>query len=214
MSHEVRLSPAVSNSPLVTVPSAAALGTSLERRPAAAVVPPLSAAEPGARRAMRADRKRQARRGTCQASPATPLTAIDLPGTSDIPGIDLAQTLRRHRAQVSTATTPVQPILPMWRSFENLHGPIRAVITFVLVAPIALLGLKRTAAAGVLLLVVGVVPLAVSSLGSLLGFASLSVVSSAPIITGIFYLVSARIAGWPAPPARAGTGPAEQPKAA
>ena len=37
-----------------------------------------------------------------------------------------------------------------WRSFENQHGPIRAVITFVLVAPIALLGLKRTAAAGVL----------------------------------------------------------------
>ena len=101
-----------------------------------------------------------------------------------------------------------------WRSFENLHGPIRAVITFVLVAPIALLGLKRTAAAGVLLLVVGIVPLAVSSLGSLLGVASLSVVSSAPVITGILYLVSARIAGRPAPPAHAGTGPAEQPKAA
>ena len=96
-----------------------------------------------------------------------------------------------------------------WRSFENLHGPIRAVITFVPVAPIALLGLKRTAAAGVLLLVVGVVPLAVSSLGSLLGFASLSVVSSAPVIRGILYLVSARIAGRPAPPVRAGTGPAE-----
>ena len=89
-----------------------------------------------------------------------------------------------------------------WRSFENLHGPIRAVITFVLVAPIALLGLKRTAAARVLLLVVGIVPLAVSSLGSLLGFASLSVVSSAPVITGIFYLVSARIAAGQRPGSR------------
>jgi hypothetical protein len=101
-----------------------------------------------------------------------------------------------------------------WRAFENQHGPIRAVITFVLVAPIALLGLKRTAAAGVLLLAAGIVPVAVSSLGSFLGFASLSVVSSAPVITGILYLVSARIAGRPAPPAHADTGPAEQPKAA
>ena len=101
-----------------------------------------------------------------------------------------------------------------WRSFENQHGPIRAVITFVLVAPIALLGLKRTAAAGVLLLAAGIVPVAVSSLGSFLGFASLSVVSSAPVITGILYLVSARIAGRPAPPAHADTGPAERPKAA
>jgi len=98
-----------------------------------------------------------------------------------------------------------------WRSFEDQHGPIRAVITFVLVAPIALLGLKRTAAAGVLLLAAGIVPVAVSSLGSFLGFASLSVVSSAPVITGILYLVSARIAGRPAPPAHADTGPAERP---
>ena len=101
-----------------------------------------------------------------------------------------------------------------WRSFENQHGPIRAVITFVLVAPIALLGLKRTAAAGVLLLAAGIVPVAVSSLGNFPGFASLSVVSSAPVITGILYLVSARIAGRPAPPAHADTGPAERPKAA
>ncbi len=101
-----------------------------------------------------------------------------------------------------------------WRSFEDQHGPIRAVITFVLVAAIAVLGLKRTAAAGVLLLVAGIVPLAVSSLGSLLGFASLSVVSSAPVIIGILYLASARIAGRPAPPAHAATGPAERPKAA
>jgi hypothetical protein len=71
-----------------------------------------------------------------------------------------------------------------WRAFEDRHGPIRAIVAFVLVAAIAVLGLKRTAVAGVLLLVVGVVPLAVSSLGSLLGFASLSVVSAAPAIAG------------------------------
>jgi len=101
-----------------------------------------------------------------------------------------------------------------WRSFEDGHGPIRAVITFVLVAAIALLGLKRTAAAGILLLAVGLVPAAVSGLGSFLGFASLSVVGAAPVITGVLYLVSAHMAGRPAASARAGTGPAERPKAA
>jgi hypothetical protein len=49
----------------------------------------------------------------------------------------------------------------------------------------AVLGLKRTAAAGVLLLAAGIIPAAVSSLGSFLGFASLSIVSAAPVITGI-----------------------------
>jgi len=101
-----------------------------------------------------------------------------------------------------------------WRSFEDRHGPIRAVITFVLVTAVALLGLKRTAAAGVLLLAVGIIPVAVSSLGSFLGFASLSIVSAAPVITGVLYLVSAHLAGRPAPPAGMGTGPAELPKAA
>jgi len=101
-----------------------------------------------------------------------------------------------------------------WRAFEDRHGPIRAAITFVLVTAIALLGLKRTAAAGILLLAVGIIPVAVSSLGSFLGFASLSIVSTAPVITGVLYLVSAHMAGRPAPPARTGTEPAERPKAA
>jgi hypothetical protein len=101
-----------------------------------------------------------------------------------------------------------------WRSFEDRHGPIRAVITFVLVTAIALLGLKRTAAAGILLLAAGIIPVAVSSLGSFLGFASLSIVSAAPVITGVLYLVSAHLAGRPAPPAGMGAGPAELPKAA
>ena len=101
-----------------------------------------------------------------------------------------------------------------WRSFEDQHGPVRAVIIFVLVAVIALFGLKRTAAAGVLLVAAGIIPVAVSSLGSFLGFASLSIVSAAPVITGVLYLVSAHLAGRPAPPADLGTGPVERPKAA
>lgn len=101
-----------------------------------------------------------------------------------------------------------------WRSFEDRHGPIRAVITFVLVTAIALLGLKRTAAAGALLLAVGIIPVAVSSLGSFLGFASLSIVSAIPVITGVLYLVSAYIMGRSAPPADMGTGSMERPRAA
>jgi hypothetical protein len=97
-----------------------------------------------------------------------------------------------------------------WRSFEDGHGPIRAVITFVLVTAIALLGLRRTAAAGVLLLATGIIPVAVSSLGSFLGFASLSVVSLAPVITGVLYLASAHMMGRPALPVRTGTWPAER----
>ena len=102
-----------------------------------------------------------------------------------------------------------------WRSFEDRHGPVRAVITFTLAAAMAVLGLKRTIAAGILLLAVGAIPVAVSSLGSFLGFASLSIVSAAPVVTGILYLVSAQLAGrQSAPPASTGTGASEQPKAA
>lgn len=100
-----------------------------------------------------------------------------------------------------------------WRSFEDGHGPIRAVITFVLAAAIAVLGLKRTAAAGALLLVTGIVPAAVYSLGSLLGFTSLAVVSSAPVITGFLYLLSARMRSRLVPPAHAGAGAGQRPPA-
>ncbi|MGE5290108.1 MAG: hypothetical protein ACM3ML_23560 [Micromonosporaceae bacterium] len=78
-----------------------------------------------------------------------------------------------------------------WRAFENGNGPIRAIVTFVVAAGVAVLGLKRTAAAGVMLLVLGIVPLAVASVGSLAGTGSLAVAASAPVITGILYLLSA-----------------------
>jgi hypothetical protein len=83
----------------------------------------------------------------------------------------------------------------LWRSFEDRHGPLRAVITVILAAAMAVLGLERSVAAGILLLAVGVIPVAVSSLGSFLGLASLSIASAAPVITGILYLVSAQLAG-------------------
>jgi hypothetical protein len=101
-----------------------------------------------------------------------------------------------------------------WRSFEDRNGPIGAIVTFVLVAAIAVLGLKRTSVAGVLLLAVGVIPVVVSSLGSFLGLASLSVVSAAPVIAGVLYLLSAHMAKRPAPSAHTGTDSVEHPKAA
>jgi hypothetical protein len=94
-----------------------------------------------------------------------------------------------------------------WRALEDRHGPIRAIISFVLTAALALLGLQRTAVAGVLLLVLGVVPVLVSSLGTPLGFASLAVVSSAPVIAGVLYLWSAAVAGGSAPSGARTPGP-------
>jgi hypothetical protein len=94
-------------------------------------------------------------------------------------------------------------------------GPTDAIFTFALAAAVAVLGLKRTGVAGVLLLVVGIVPFLVSSLGRGHALSSLAAVSFVPIVTGILYLLSASIkGGQQARSARANTGPGELPKAA
>jgi hypothetical protein len=100
-----------------------------------------------------------------------------------------------------------------WRVFEDRHGPIRAILSFVLAAAVAVLGLQRTAVAG-LLLVLGVVPVVVSSLGSRLGLASLAVVGSAPLIAGVLYVWSAAVAGRSAPPEGTHARPEDRSKAA
>jgi hypothetical protein len=46
-----------------------------------------------------------------------------------------------------------------WRSVEMHVGPVRAIAAFVVAAALGVLGLRRTTAAGVLLLVAGAVPL-------------------------------------------------------
>lgn len=81
-----------------------------------------------------------------------------------------------------------------WRAFENRDGPIRAVTVFALAAVLAVLGLRRTAAAGVMLVVIGVVPAAVASLQPV-GGVSLGVVSAPAVIGGVLYLVSAAAGG-------------------
>lgn len=79
-----------------------------------------------------------------------------------------------------------------WRSFENHHGPVRAVIVFALAAALALWGLRRTLRAGMLLLVVGVLPVVISSTGHN-GMVSLAAASSIPVATGLLYLASAYV---------------------
>jgi hypothetical protein len=80
-----------------------------------------------------------------------------------------------------------------WRALEDQVGPVRTIAVFVVVAALGVLGLKRTAFAGWLLLGVGLVPVMITGLGDLAGVASLSVVSVAPVIAGVLYLVSAQL---------------------
>lgn len=96
------------------------------------------------------------------------------------------------------------------------RGPTDAIATLALAGVVAVLGLKRTGVAGVLLLVVGIVPFAVSSFArGHGGIGSLAAVSFAPVVAGVLYVLSARIKGArPAPSARADTGHGELPKAA
>ncbi|MDA8284216.1 MAG: hypothetical protein M0Z42_13205 [Actinomycetota bacterium] len=79
-----------------------------------------------------------------------------------------------------------------WRSFESHHGPVRAVIVFAVAVALAVWGLRRTMWAGMMLLVVGILPIVISSLGHD-GMASLVAASSAPAITGLLYVAAARL---------------------
>ena len=121
MSHDVQLSPATSNAPIVTLPSLAPAGHVTEAPACHSRGPGPVRRRPGARPAAGTDHKRQARRGTCQASPATLLTAIDLRGTSDTPGTDVTQTcaVTGHRS----APQPRRE----YEDFYNTHRPDRTL---------------------------------------------------------------------------------------
>ena len=80
-----------------------------------------------------------------------------------------------------------------WRVIENSVGPVRALASFVLGAALAALGLRRAAPAGWMLLAVGILPVAVSSLGSPEASSSLAAVSFMPLICGLVFLASDRL---------------------
>ena len=86
------------------------------------------------------------------------------------------------------------------RSFVSDNGPVIAVSIVALAFPAAVLGLKRTALAGWLLVALGVLPLLITMIGRSGPVGSLTAASVVPLIAGISYVVSARTAhGSPAP---------------
>lgn len=80
------------------------------------------------------------------------------------------------------------------RTFISDNGPVIAVSVVALSFPAAVLGLKRTALAGWLLVALGVLPLLITLVSRSGPVASLTAASVVPLIAGIAYLVSARIA--------------------
>jgi hypothetical protein len=83
-----------------------------------------------------------------------------------------------------------------WTAFEDRNGPVRDIVMFVLAAGAAVLALRRTAAAGVLLVILGAVPVAIASLGSLEDSGP-AIVFAMPIVAGILFLLSANLSGGP-----------------
>ncbi|MGB8650198.1 MAG: hypothetical protein WCD35_06015, partial [Mycobacteriales bacterium] len=83
-----------------------------------------------------------------------------------------------------------------WRSFEDDHGPVRTLASFVLIGALGLLGAKRPSAGGLLLTLVGVLPLVVSVVvgGERLHSGSLTAVSSPALLAGVLYLISGSLA--------------------
>ncbi|HSO16642.1 MAG TPA: hypothetical protein VLS95_11860 [Arthrobacter sp.] len=81
------------------------------------------------------------------------------------------------------------------RAFISENGPVIAVSVIALSFPAAVLGLKRTALAGWMLVALGALPLLITVIGRSGPVASLAAASVVPLIAGISYLVSARMAG-------------------
>ena len=82
----------------------------------------------------------------------------------------------------------------MARSFQEVNGPVLAVGVVALAFPAAILGLQRTPLAGWLLLALGALPLLITVLGRSGPIASLAAASAVPLITGVAYLLAARMA--------------------
>lgn len=82
----------------------------------------------------------------------------------------------------------------MARSFQEVNGPVLAVGVVALAFPAAILGLQRTALAGWVLLALGALPLLITVLGRSGPIASLAAASAVPLITGVAYLLAARMA--------------------
>lgn len=76
-----------------------------------------------------------------------------------------------------------------WRQLENGVGPVRALATLVVSGGLAVLGLRRTAVAGILLVVAGAGPVLLGSGRG--GLSSLVVVAVPAVVAGVLYLLAA-----------------------
>ena len=79
-------------------------------------------------------------------------------------------------------------------TFLSDNGPVIAVSVLALALPAAILGLKLTALAGWLLVALGVLPLLITIIGRSGAVGSLIAASLVPLVCGIAYLLSARMA--------------------
>lgn len=106
---------------------------------------------------------------------------------------DTAVRIFRMLAGVVVAGTVAFAIAPgAWRAMENGVGPVRALATFVLLLPLAVLGLRAARPAGIMLLVVGAAPIVAPALGRPMGAGSLVVVCLPAIVLGLIEVAGAR----------------------
>ena len=76
-----------------------------------------------------------------------------------------------------------------WRQVENSVGPVRALATLVVTGGLAVLGLRRTGVAGILLVGAAAVPVLLDSGRG--GASSLTLVAVPGIVAGVLYLLAA-----------------------
>ena len=80
------------------------------------------------------------------------------------------------------------------RDFEDRTGPVQAVAILAVAAAVAVLGLRRTRVAAVMLVLLGAGAW-VSGIGGIGGGAALAIVGGPVLLGGVLYLVSAAVAG-------------------
>lgn len=82
-----------------------------------------------------------------------------------------------------------------WRTFEDDTGPLRGVLSLVLTAPLALLAVRYLRDAGVLLLILGAMPLVLLITGGGRVSWSIATLDLPVLVVGALFLIAARLGG-------------------
>ena len=80
-----------------------------------------------------------------------------------------------------------------WSSFENEHGPVRAIAIFALLLALSFFAWRRPRLGGWLMLSVSVIPVLLSGGGP--GFAALLLLNSASVLAAVLFIWSASVEG-------------------